>query len=805
MKAINEIIIVLFLGLSSVVFSQEDMCSHTVQGKLLDAETKKPIPYVSIKVKNVEKNTITNLKGEFLINGLCSDRNTLIISCFGYCDSICKDYYYQQGKIPHIYLTQEVLELGSITIQAKKSKEKGTKSVSQITLKSEDIKKNPTLSLASLIKEEQGVTLTSTGTNVQLPVIHGLSGNRILILNNGLKHGFQNWGSDHAPEIDISSANSITVLKGAAGVRFGPEALGGAIIIEPNPLHFNDAFYTTLGTGYQTNGRGVFTNVEIGKGFKKWSSFLSGNYTKIGDRHTPNYDLTNSGKEEKSLNTGLRYHHKKWDFKMYYSYVNQNLALLRASVAESGNAFVKAINSNEPIYIKPFSYTINEPNQLTQHHFGKAEINWRYSGLGKLTFRAGKQINKRAEYDVRRNADKPIIDLDLFTTDYQLEWKHFDWMKLDGMLGIQMFAQDNDNNSGTGTTPFIPNYNSNRYSAFAIESLKFGKNTIEGGIRLDNETITVRGRETNQAIFRDEFRFTNITSSVGYIREISENATFRTNFGTAWRAPNMAELYSFGQHGFKTSFGLLRYYTNEDGALKTDKVITMAGSSVSPEKGYKFINELQIQKKDNAYTFTFYSNYIENYIFDRPIAVIGTIRGPMPVFIFDQADAFFIGTDLSWKKEWLNTLSGTFGISYLWSKNLKKNEPLINQPPIRTNYKLVWNTKNFWKINSSQITLKPSYTFKQFQAPNTIAPNMLIDGTVVITPDSEIFDFKDAPSGYFLFDAAWCFKWNQLKASITIQNVFNTKYRDYLNEMRYFADEPGRNILFTFNYIFKSN
>ena len=169
--------------------------------------------------------------------------------------------------------------------------------------------------------------------------------------------------------------------------------------------------------------------------------------------------------------------------------------------------------------------------------------NWSYSDEAKFTFRYGRQLNKREEYDVRRNADRPIIDLDLTTNDYQLEWKHPDWLMLDGLVGFQAFTQHNVNNPGTGTTPFIPNYKTFRYSGFIVESLKRNKNTYEAGIRLDYELNQVAGRQTNQEIFDDEYSFSNLTSSVGYVREISENTSFRTNIGTAWRTPNMSELY----------------------------------------------------------------------------------------------------------------------------------------------------------------------------------------------------------------------------------------------------------------------
>ena len=150
-----------------------DSCSNMVKGKILDVETKEPIPYVSIKVKNTDKYTMTNISGEFNISGLCTDKNTLIISCFGYCDSICQDYH-QHGKMRHIYLTQEVSDLETVTIQANKTKEEGTETISQISLERDQLKSNPTQSLATAISEKQGVSLISTGTNVQLPVIHGL-------------------------------------------------------------------------------------------------------------------------------------------------------------------------------------------------------------------------------------------------------------------------------------------------------------------------------------------------------------------------------------------------------------------------------------------------------------------------------------------------------------------------------------------------------------------------------------------------------------------------------------------------------
>ena len=173
------------------LFSQSDSCSFSLSGTILDVETKEPIPYVSVVIQEAGKGTIANEKGEFFINGLCSQSNTLIISCHGYCDSVC-EHNHRHGKVPHIYLRQKVVDVATVTIKAHVNKEKGTESISQVIINKEELKSDLTRTLASVIEEEQGVSLVSTGSNIQLPVIHGLYGNRILILNNGLKHGFQN-------------------------------------------------------------------------------------------------------------------------------------------------------------------------------------------------------------------------------------------------------------------------------------------------------------------------------------------------------------------------------------------------------------------------------------------------------------------------------------------------------------------------------------------------------------------------------------------------------------------------------------
>jgi iron complex outermembrane receptor protein len=809
-KSCCIIYILFFLSLNA---KSQNPCDRSISGVVVNKETNDPLSDVLIRAitdpqvfgnrvlyNSSDKFSISDEYGKFLLEDLCPEEDSLVFSRIGYQDSLISI----EGDFWTVSLTERSVQLENVMISDEREKISGTQTMSRQSINLEDKVVDRTSSLASIASEIDGVTFISTGSNVERPVIHGLYGNRVLVLNNYIKHGFQNWGDDHAPEINIASVERISVLKGSSGVRFGPEALGGAIIIEPDPMDLRNPYYLNINSGYQTNGKGSNFSLKTGKGFENFAFNAGLSYIKLGDRHAPSYSLTNSGKEEIGLNLGLHYHLNNFDIKLYYSYVDVNLALLRSSIFHSGNAISRAISSETPLFIRPFSYDINEPNQLVNHHLGKATVNWWYDENEKVSLTYGRQLNKRKEFDVRRNVDRPIIDLDLTTTDLMLEWDHSFSERSDGLIGFHFFNQDNDNNPGTSTTPYIPNYNTNRYSFFLIETLNFGKNLFEIGARVDYEDYNVRGRDISQNIFRDEHSLNNVTFSIGYENQVSESFSFRSNIGSAWRTPNMAELYSFGSHGFKNSFGLLRYYYNEDQKLRTDEVIIMSESLLSSEKSLKFINEFDYNSDKNDIKLTLFSNYILNYVFERPIGLYGTIRGPMPYFIFDQSDMLFIGSDLTLKRKFTNKFNSSLTLNYLWSNNLDNNGKLLNLPPVRIENSINWDTNNFWKINSSEISLSPSYTFQQFQAPMTISPESLINGTNNITSDTDIFDFKDAPEGYFLLDFSWKFNIKDFTASVMVNNVFNKKYRNYLNSMRYFADEVGRNFMINLTYSFKN-
>src|SRR5690606_33051735 len=101
------------------------------------------------------------------------------------------------------------------------------------TLSQEDISRNSTDNLGNLLKNISGLTALKTGNNISKPVIHGLYGTRISVINNGVKMAEQEWGVEHAPNVDINQFEHIDVVKGASALKYGNESVGGVVVLEP--------------------------------------------------------------------------------------------------------------------------------------------------------------------------------------------------------------------------------------------------------------------------------------------------------------------------------------------------------------------------------------------------------------------------------------------------------------------------------------------------------------------------------------------------------------------------------------------
>ena len=785
----------ILLSIGFVQAQVDTTCTYQIIGTVFDAETRSPLAYVTIQLDGTQTGAISDADGAFTISNLCEEEYDLTFSYLGYKPlQHHHDFHHPEMQI---YLARKDIALESIIVEATASSS-ALQSMSTSKLEREELANVASQSLGEVASNIAGVNTISTGQNIVKPVIHGLHSNRVLVMNNAIRHEFQNWGIEHAPEIDPSLIDQLEVIKGAATVRFGPDALGGVILVNPPPLELSSAWQGKVSLTGKSNGRSVDATAELAKGFK-WLGLRAGaSYLKQGDLQAPNYLLTNTGREETSYFGALRIHPlAKVDIEAYYSHFEQELGVLSGSVFSNLEDLQRAMEADTPLLTMPFSYDLAPPKQAVEHDLYKASIRY-VDDHQSIDLVLGHQINQRKEFGVRRS-EAPNIDLRLETTSIDLDYHHPDLGLMSGKFGLQLLTQENDNLPGTNTVPFIPNFEQHRVGAYLIESYPLSSGIIEGGIRFDYLESDIVGREPDNTIYRNNIIYRNFSGTLGIEFPLSTHTTLRSNFGTAWRAPNVAELYRFGQHSFFIEYGLWRYTIDDrfDFVSTREGILNETDRQVPAEESYKWITSLQLNEHDYQFEITAYFNRINHYIYAKPAGITRTPRGNFVFFVYDQTDAVFWGADFSSSLKHSKTLTSQLRGSILWAQQLTPKDFFANQPPPQLHYELAYHPSS--KIfNNTELALSLSYYFKQFQSPRIIPVDDFLNagqiGIERFTTSALDFDLLAPPPAYLLTHLRLTTSFKRLKVSAVVTNLFNVAYRNNTNRLRYFADEMGRNV-----------
>ncbi len=777
-------------------------CSQVVDGVVYSIDTGEPLPYVTVSVSGSTRGTVTDENGQFRIENLCGKEFDIVFSYVGYKTLTHHHDYFEKNH--QIFLAADELMLQSIVVHGDPLApvlSSGTYS----EIKKEDLAWINGSTLGDVLKNITGVSSLSTGQNIVKPMIHGLHSNRVLIINNGIRHEFQNWGAEHAPEIDPSMADNIEVLKGAASVRYGPEALGGVVLINPPELDLYTDLSGDIGVKTASNGRAFNVNGQLQKGWRRFSLMGNGSYYNQGDLRAPDYHLRNTGRNEYSIGLGGLYHIGSTDFETYYSHFEQDLGILRGSITGSLEDLALAIENEPPAYSGNFERSMDNPRQQVSHDLLKLKGKIGTSAQS-ININFAYQANKRKEFDVRRgtNNDVPSIDLILKTQTLDADWEHPDLGLLNGTIGVQSQIQQNRNQPGTNTTTFIPNYNSFQIGIFAIEKITIGSTTYEAGLRYDHLYQSIAGREPDNEVFLDKLYFQNITATVGLTKKLSGSGTIHTNIGSAWRPPNISELYSFGKHSASIEYGMWRYARDEqNNVVIPEKVLTQETRPVNSEMGIKWTGSLE-QRTDKYDTeITAFVNYIQDYIYAKPAGITNSVRGAFPFYAYDQDNALLWGLDVTGTLKHNDWISSTFKGSYLWARDVTNNDFFVEMPPPEISY---IGTADLFKqkFSHSQFTVVFQYVFRQNRAPRVISVEDLIEaeknGLNIFAQDDSNFDILAAPDGYLITNLEWNASKGPVGWSVKIRNLFNTRYRIYTDRLRYFADEPGINLQLGISY-----
>ncbi|MCR5049821.1 MAG: TonB-dependent receptor [Paludibacteraceae bacterium] len=104
-------------------------------------------------------------------------------------------------------------------------------SQSSVTVTTDYLNERMPVSLSKGLDGVAGVQSSSIGSGQSKPAIRGLGFNRLAVMHDGIRHEGQQWGDDHGLEIDRFAIDHIEIIKGAAALLYGSDAIGGVVLL----------------------------------------------------------------------------------------------------------------------------------------------------------------------------------------------------------------------------------------------------------------------------------------------------------------------------------------------------------------------------------------------------------------------------------------------------------------------------------------------------------------------------------------------------------------------------------------------
>ncbi|HMP93986.1 MAG TPA: TonB-dependent receptor, partial [Phnomibacter sp.] len=602
-------------------------CTFPRRGPIPDAHTNEPLAGAPIGVGARPGIIAANEQGQYQLTGLCAGTLTLTVSHVA-CQTQQVVINLRRSQVKNILLHHQKLDLPDVVVRGFSNNQ--TQASSRVAMA--DVLKSRGVNLAEVLSQVNGVRMLATGSTIAKPVIHGLHSNRILIMNNGVRLEGQQWGAEHAPEVDPYVAGKFTLIKGAAAVRYGADAIGGVVQVEPRPMP------QAAGLRGEAN-LAAFSNNAMGVGSllleqKLASSPLSWRlqttYKKGGNTRIPGYWLMNTGLQEWNYSGTLAYRQEHWGTELFYSRFNTRLGLYPGAHVETVDDLNAAFPSKSPLpsFRSGFSYAIERPRQQVSHQTLKLSSFYRPAAHTKYSLVFSHQQNQRDEYDSRAFIALPEMSLTLNTTGAEaLLEKTFAQKHL---LQVGLSGQRQENINGPiSARQFIRNYLSYNAAAFAIWQTSIHRWDAEAGLRYDYRWFESYYRPAGSSQIEGHNRqFSNVSASLGTAYRLSAAWQLKANIATAWRPPAPNEMYANGVHQGLASVEIGNPDFAAERALNTNLVLT--------------------GRLDSNWTvsITAYQNFIQDFIYLAPTPPpVLTIRGYYPVFPYRQTNARLSGLD----------------------------------------------------------------------------------------------------------------------------------------------------------------
>ncbi|BDD04747.1 TonB-dependent receptor [Aureibacter tunicatorum] len=742
-----------------------------------DTKQKEALENVAVHIVEINELIITDQNGYFQTN-IPKGEYHLHIQILGYEHSTLNIKALKPVNTVNVRLKPDLMKLEEVIVMDTAKSIAPTLSITKVD--ETFMQKNMGNTLMNTLENKAGISTINTGTGISKAVIRGMTGNRIMVNENGLKQEGQQWGNDHGLEIDQNNVKDVDIIKGPTALEYGSDAIGGVININSSKAPELNTRAAEINSNFKSGNMyyGLSAMAEQnkeGKYFRLRASHGSfGNYNVPVEKYNYNHTtyalkdgiLVNTGGRETSFNGTFGLSKPNYDMQINIS----NYSLL-AGLFPGAYGTPSSVSF---IGYDPNSREVKYPRQDTNHF--KVNYNASFSLDGFLaSFMIGYQKNNRKEEsDAHKHYTRPVdIDTNL---ENGLQLETYSWKasietdndsKVSHKIGVNGQYQENERD---GYSFLIPSFNSLQAGLFYTTEYKANdKLNLFGGGRIDYskfqtfEHIDTLNYEPDN---EDEFwkrsenaqrEFFNWAIAIGAAYTLNDHFIAKLNLAKTYRVPNQAELSIYGVH-----HGTFRF---EKGNINLD-----------PEEAFQADLGISYNSKKIEMNFTPYLNYFTNFIYLSPTGDIAPNVGGQ-IYEYKQAKVVHTGFEytIQWKISKKLTLNNA--TEYIHAHNFDSKLPVPFTPPFSNLSNIEYNFNSIGKAIKQPFI---GIDYRMTAAQNRVDRNELSTSGYSLANFYTGFDFGNKIHGSFM---------------LRVHNIFNTVYYNHLSQYRILnMPEQGRNI-----------
>ncbi len=749
--------------------SKFNTLNNTFTGRITDAKTGSPVAAASVYITDIRSGSSTNENGNFIIRNIPQGKHLVEISHIGY-TSIVENIDFNTDVQKDFVLSGSIIENNAVIVTGVSGATQQRKVPFAVSvMKRQDLQQSTSSNIIESLTKIGGVSTLASGPAISKPVVRGLSYNRVLTINDGVRQEGQQWGDEHGIEVDEASVNKIELLKGPASIIYGSDAMAGVVNIITNvPVPVN-TIKANMSSNYQSNNRLRTLNANIGgnmNGFN-WNIYTS---NKAAADYRNKYDgyVYNSKFTEHNLGGYLGFN-GKWGFShLLLSSFNLKAGMVEGE-RDAGGYFTKTLAGGVVERATSVDFKSTTPQIPYQHirHFKIATDNNIRMGKNHLTFNIGYQQNRREEFGNPDDINERSLFFNLRTITYTAQFhlaENKGWKTSIGINGMQQ------NNTNKGIEQLIPDYALFDFGIYGYSQKTIDKITLSGGLRFDSRNVTADNLLDGTAIKGAGFKksFSNISGSIGVAAQLTEKLNLKFNAARGFRAPSIPELASNGAHE-----GTTRYeYGNT--SLKSETSIQLDGG-------------LEYSAEHISIGLSAFYNSFNNFIFYRKLeaaaggdSLINVNGDLLTAFKFDQTKAALAGLEATvdihpHPLDWLHILNTFSMVSGQLRTPIEGNKYL----PFIPASKLVTEFKG----NFNNLGKHVQNFYVKFEVDNTFSKNNVFT----------VYNTETGTPGYTLLNAGLGadFAGRKNKTLFTlgfsVVNIGDVAYQNHLSRLKYAA------------------